>query len=303
MPLDHPQVAIADLVTLYKYDNSLQFVLPGQGESRVDCHRWHYIGHVIDDRIHAIHRLKSCHRRECPVCYPDWITREALSIYDRISEYERLTGRRPVHYVVSPPQDIKYDTVDLFRDLRKKAYRIAKQRGIRGGVMMFHQRDDRTPDHRYLQAHCSSGPHFHIVGDGWLSDKVKEFFLGDGWIVKNLRMRTKKEIVGTVKYIMGHLAIPVQSQGITAVSHSMNVRLAAVTWFGSMSYNKLKSEKYIGSGTIYCPVCKDEIPKTDWYFLDWVDMKDPPDDPFGVYEEGQTGFHVGRPIAMWSGFE
>ncbi len=273
----HDQAADVQPDPLYKFDDGLVFDLPGYGKAKVDCGQWIYMGHqVSDEQLHIIRRRKSCHRKECPVCWPDWQKREALSILDRIQEYHKLTGRMPVHYVISPPQSVEYNTKKQFRALRKKAYEIGKQRGIKGGVMIFHERAARYSDSEsYTKAHCSNGPHFHIIGDGWLSEKVKEFFLADGWIVKNLRIRKMKSVYGTAVYILDHAAI---AHGYPAISQSRVSELASVTWFGTMSYNKLHVPQFTGPDTIFCPICHQEISKEEWYIVDWMGLKDPPNE-------------------------
>jgi hypothetical protein len=291
-----------DTNLIFKFDDSIRFELPGSGKSKPDCHTWQYIGHPDGAGVHYLKRLKSCHRRECPICYVDWAKREALSIFDRISAYNSIYHRKPVHYVVSPPQSVSYDNVSDFKSLRKKAYSVAKQRGIRGGVMIFHERNARTTDDRYKKIYCSDGPHFHILGDGWLSVKVKEFYLMDGWVVKNLRVRSNKDLIGTALYIMDHLSIPLvgdPDSGYPAISHSRSLRLSSVTWFGTMSYNKLKIPHYQAPGTIYCPICESEIDKNDWFLLDWIPGSDPPDQDFGSSSQGKDGFLLVKPLTGW----
>ena len=287
---------------LYKFDDGIRFELPGSGHRRNDCGTPLYLGHLESPgHFHYVFRHKSCHRKECPVCWPDWQKREALAIQDRITAYFSggYTNRRmPVHYVLSPPQSVKYNTKTEFAALRHRAYRIAKQRGIDGGMLIFHERAKRYSDgEEYQSIHCSQGPHFHIIGDGWLSSRIKEFFLEDGWIVKNLRIRSFGSVYKTAFYILDHAAI-----GYPANSQSTNLSMSAVTWFGKMSYNKLKIEKFTGSDTIYCPICKEEIEKNEWYILDWIGDGDPPESKFGTEDQGQNGFIVVRGLTEWSGF-
>lgn len=285
---------------LYKFDDAIIFQLPGSGKARSDCGFPVYLGHLHDHKLHYVLHKKSCHRKECPVCWPTWQKREALAIQDRMLAYFNggYTKRRfPVHYVLSPPQSADYSTKTKFKALRSRAYRIARQRGIEGGCLVFHERAKRYSDsEEYQSIHCSQGPHFHIIGDGWLSEKVKEFFLEDGWIVKNLRIRNFGSVYKTAFYILDHAAI-----GYPANSQSINLSLATVTWFGKMSYNKLKIEDFKGSDTIYCPICKVEIDKNEWYVLDWIGDGDPPDPKKGEAEQGQNGFIVVRGLTEWSG--
>lgn len=294
------QEAISNTLTLFRFDESIVFKLPGSGESLDSCGKPGYIGHTDGQSVHFLYRSKTCHRKECPVCWHDWQKRESMAIQDRITAY--FTGgytkrRMPVHYVISPPQSCEYGTKGQYRALKKKAYEIGKQRGIDGGCLIFHERAKRYSDsEEYEFIHCSQGPHFHVIGDGWLS-QIKDFYLDDGWIVKNLRIRKFGTVFKTAFYILDHAAI-----GYPANSQGKNLSMASVTWFGSMSYNKLKVPRFTGPDNIYCPICKTEIDKNDWFVLDWIGLKDPPDHEFGVSEIGQNGFYLGRPLTGWSGF-
>lgn len=286
---------------LNKFDDGLVFDLPGYGSKKDDCGAPVYLAHLSGEKLHWITRSKSCHRKECPVCWPDWKKREALAISDRIGKYYKQTGRMPVHYVLSPPQSISYETKAAFKNLRHLAYRRGRLRGIKGGVMVFHERAIRytdTDSDTYIKAHCSTGPHFHIIGDGWLS-RVREFFLEDGWIVKNLRLRKLNHVYKTAFYILDHAAIP---HGYPAISQSKTSELSSVTWFGTMSYNKLKVEDYKGSDKIYCPICELELDRSEWYKVSWNGLGPPPDSKFGEADQGKDGFFVDYPVTEWSGF-
>ncbi len=142
--------------SLFKYDDSLVFELPGYGVAKADCGEPTYVCHVVDSsHVHYVTHKKTCHRKDCPVCYPTWQKRESMAISDRIESYYKSTGKMPVHYVVSPPQDTLYNSKSLFKALRRKAYEIGKLRGIRGGCMVFHERSERYSDSEtYTKSHC-----------------------------------------------------------------------------------------------------------------------------------------------------
>lgn len=295
-----------NIQVIEKYDESIVFSLPGYGKAHINCGQPVFIGHMSDKGLHYLRRIHSCHRKECPVCWHTWQIRESRSIQERLFYYYdnyQTFSKMPVHYVISPPQSVTYDTYDSFRILRKKAYEIGRLRHIKGGMMVFHERSLRFATAKeYTKIHCSEGPHFHIIGDGYYSDKIKEFFLEDGWIVKNLRQRTSKDVFGTAFYILDHAGIGHHPQDVTvypALRHSKHSELASITWFGVMSYNRLKIRKFKGSDDIFCPVCKEEIAKMDWYVLSWMALKDPPGDPFGESNEGPDGFRIDRSVTSW----
>ena len=286
--------------SLESYDDSIIFKLPGSGTSLEFCGEPLYLLHPVSNtKVHFLLRSRSCHRKECPVCWKDWQKRESGQIQERITEYFTggYTNRRfPVHYVLSPPQSIDYHSKTEYNALKRTAYKIAKQRGIDGGCLIFHERAARyNDDKEYQENHCSQGPHFHIIGDGWLNARIQDFYI-DGWIVKNLRSRSLNSVFRTAYYILDHAAI-----GYPAISHSRNLSMAAVVWFGKMSYNKMKCPKYQGEDVIYCPICKEEISRNDWFIGDWISKKDPPGES-GVADQGENGFYVGRSLTGWSGF-
>ncbi len=71
------------------------------------------------------------------------------------------------------------------------------------------------------------------------------------------------------------------------------VRVDAITWFGTMSYNRLRVGRSVGWDAIFCPVCGGEIEKSGWYILEWVGLGPPPPSEFGSVEESPgNGFRV-----------
>lgn len=294
------QEAISNTLTLYKYDDAVRWELPGSGSPRADCGQDLYLGHPDGNKTHWVKHKKSCHRRDCPVCYQDWIVRASMAALDRLTSWHNAhDGKLISHYTISPPQDIQVTTRTQYRDLKKQLYKVMKKSGIRGGVLVFHQRGMRYSDpETYLDKHEDHmGIHFHVLGDGWTRPESYE----PGWVVKNLKIRKSAGgIVGTMKYILDHCAV-----GYPANSQSTELpdwELKTITWFGNMSYNKLHVPHFTGPETIYCPICKEEISKDSWYVLSWIGTKDPPNSDFGESEQGQNGFYLGRPVTGWSGF-
>jgi len=283
-------------------DPEIQFFLPGAGDKHEDCGQFYTLGHFPSPGVvHWHKRIHSCHRRECPVCWHDWQHREAQSITRRLLAYQFQYGERSSHYVLSPPQNVKYGTKKSFRALRQSAYKIAKVYGIHGGVIMFHERSARGNEEEYIKAHCSKGPHFHILGVGWLQGKYN----GE-WVVKNLRVRRSSgQVYGTAFYILDHLAIPTIDSGISAISHSTDPkppRLNAITWFGVLSYNRFKIPEIPKSEMILCPECLVDIPKMDWFIMSWSVGNDPPESDHGSSELAPNTIHVVRPLSSWNDY-
>ena len=266
-------------------NESIVFTLPGQGEPYVTCNTFSSKAHLdySANEFHIRPHFNDCGRFECPVC-EGWKNDEALSIMDRLLAYKALTKRDVAHYVVSPsPQEIW--SANYYRSLRKKAYRIAKKHGIRGGVWIFHYfrhpsvLNDKTEI-------CPGNPHWHILGDGWaFPSHVK------GWIVKNLGVRrSTAQIRSTVNYCLKWA-----SKGISHIGDSFTpskTKIEIETWTGVMSLKALKVEKFIGEG-INCPVCGEMIPYKDWYDVVWL-HGDPPDieSKIGVLDPAEADISI-----------
>ena len=270
----------------YKYEHqndAIEWKLPGSGQSKEDCGSVFWIGHNINqEKLHFKKAHKSCFRRECPVCYPDWIHRESIRAYDRLSKWIELHSNKIVHYVVSPPQDFDVSTRRKYQELKKLMYKIARKSGIRGGLVVFHQRAIRYSElgHYEDEHEGNQGPHFHILGDGWINPGQ----FTKGWIVKNLHFREKSGIIGTIEYLLGHVSIgyPAIQQTTVPGSDRPEWTIHTVTWFGNMSYNVLKVPKFTGSSTIFCPICKAEVPKTEWWIIEWLhEISDRPGSEYG----------------------
>jgi hypothetical protein len=189
----------------------------------------------------------SCGRLACPVCYEKACAKEAIRIEHRTAQF-CLKGRnlKPIHVVVSPSEaDL---SVLLYPALRAKAYAMALKCGMIGGSMIVHpfrlyNEDDKLEDLKDGFSHMSApaawylSPHFHIIGYGWIHGTA-ENYAQSGWIVKNVGIR--ESVRATAMYQLSHC-------GVSENFHS-------VTWFGALSYNKLKV-KPVPEKDDSCPVC------------------------------------------------
>ncbi len=180
---------------------------------------------------------RTCLRAECPTCYESWAGKEAGKIEHRLENSPKL--RRPIHLVVSPSE--KDVSMLHFEALRRKSYVISKSSGFLGGSCIIHPfRENELTKTWYFS------PHFHMIGFGWI-EGTKEGYESHGWVVKNAGVR--KTVSGTALYQLSHA-------GVHAKYHT-------VTWFGSMSYNKLSVPKQV-PGKETCPICGEEIRQL-WY--------------------------------------
>lgn len=94
----------------------------------------------------------SCFKPDCPVCYLSWALREAKAIAGRLDGLRKFGLAE--HIVVSVPLK---DYGLGFEKLRAKVVKVCKDRGIKGGVMIFH-------GFRYdVRRHWCWSPHFHVL--------------------------------------------------------------------------------------------------------------------------------------------
>ncbi len=244
----------------------LDWQLPGHGKSYDDCGDWRYRGCLnvadhtqnelsesVKGKIFVEWYHRSCYRAECPVCYEKWAGLEAKKIEWRLKHLWK--HGKVLHIAISPSEK---DVLNLpFAKLRQKAYKIAKNRGIIGGSVIWHPFRERDNGTWYFS------PHFHVLGFGWVRN-VGEGFKKDGWLVKNIQDgREERSIFGTAMYQLSHCGID---------SHGKS---RPVSWFGVAStagknrafVPKMEREKHV------CPGCQAELIQLR-YFGDPADLPD-----------------------------
>ena len=216
----------------------LQWVFPGQGVEYSTCGTYHVKG-CLEHQPAYLKKIKdNCGRASCPVCYKSWLVKTTEKMVDRIEGGCPRTHRKPIHVTVSPAPGEwdKFKTLDGFRKLRRKAIKIAKQAGLKGGCTVPHPfRENR------VFKNWRWSPHFHVIGYGWIKG-TKQLYEDTGWIVQNHRIR--KTVGGTAYYQLTHAGI---RQGIHAVS-----------WFGILSWKNLKRDP-IRAEPETCPICGNRL--------------------------------------------
>jgi len=199
---------------------------------------------------------QSCNRAECPICYEGWAGKQAHRIEYRLSQFY-LKKLKPIHFIVSPPKRLYHISLEK---LRTMAYKIAKKVHFLGGSCIVHPFREAclicgslkdNVEKRCVK--CGSfkfgwykSPHFHMIGFGFIkgtADNYEE----TGWVAVNLGVR--KSVFATAQYQLSHAGI-----------HS---RHHTVTWFGKLSYNKLRVEKEIIESLV-CPLCECELLDLVW---------------------------------------
>jgi len=222
----------------------------------------HVDGLDCTGKVVVRHNHLWCNKSSCPVCFiRGYSSREARSIGGRFVEAEKRGLGKPEHISVSVPvadRDLPEPV------LRLKCREALIDRGVVGGCMIFHgYRIDRN------RRALVWSPHYHslaIVGnggfercrgcvhgrddcrgcDGFKGREVRGY-ARDGYLVKVHDAR--KTVVGTAHYQLNHATVRL---GIR--------RFHIVTWFGSVSYCKFKSEPLKVESV--CPACSEEMVKS-----------------------------------------
>jgi len=241
--------------------------MTGYDEPLESCGQWAWRGclnhkHHTDGKIEAQSYQMKCIRSRCRLCYKSWVARETAKSCKRIKKFEMwFAGRDKLkHVVVSPPS---WEYGKSLEELRKDMRKLCKRAGLRGGIDVVHP--FRCKDGKWFFS-----PHFHAMAYGWVKG-TDNIFKEKGWIIKNLGMR--KSIKGTISYILSHA-------GIKKRRHTL-------TWWGELSYSKLKLEKDDDDENKHrCTQCN-EVYKPLICFKDGFCCKPPPteviiiDDPYG----------------------
>ena len=228
---------------------SLGWDLPGQGSKYHDCGEFFTLG-CLNIKGHTqeglfekragmvfIKRIKrTCARAECPVCHGSWAGKQAEKISWRIKQW-KVKGK-PIHVVVSVPEKLWFED---FKNLRRLAYKWVKKANFWGGSVIWHP-FRQTDDGRWYFS-----PHFHMIGYGWIRNTSK-IFKDSGWIIKNVGVRDS--VGATAYYQLTHAGI--------------HLKYHTVTWFGSLSYNKLRCDPLPKKDSDVCPLCDRELVRVFW---------------------------------------
>jgi hypothetical protein len=258
------------------------FQLVGHGERTNDkCGKFSSYYGCVRSELHNIRTLygvnytgkayvrkvfHSCDKPSCPICFKyGWAVRECIKIEARLKEGAKHFGKAE-HIVTSVPVA---DYGLSYEDMRKKAVKALSDRGVVGGVLIFH-------GFRYNMRHYWYwAPHFHCLGfliggyarcrncriqhcstcDGF-EGRTRKMFLKDGFIVKVLGER--RTVGGTAWYQLNHSSIKKDVR-----------RFHVATWFGNCSYRKLKVTAEMRKKL--CPICEHELVKLSYYGGKYID--------------------------------
>jgi len=256
---------------------------PNPDDDKSHCGMWVYFGcqnvkkHKLENQTNLpsnsvnpvfIKPTKiNCNRLRCSKCYTRAAYFRSVKISKRIhefqntEEYYNLNSRSrdlpnrisvPIHVIVSPNLEMN----DTFVSIRKKIVDRLEKVGVVGGVLIVHH--FRCEDRKYDKP----GLHFHCVGyarNNFVDGKeVSRQFEKENIIVKNLGKRIS--VRKTVSYLLSHCTV--------------NKKYHSITWFGKLSYSKLKSPgpnvtDIADSERIRCcPICQERLVRLEYVGLD-----------------------------------
>ena len=249
--------------------------LPGQGEKGPNCQIWKP-AEFCDECAEIGYAQNHCGRRSCPHCVGIWTEERSIGSTKRLSAARHVEepgiDRRMIHGVMSPPEG-EIRTLQQVYDGFKTAYRLAEEKGVRGGMAIFHgyrvkkdvQSDfeqenpdmgiwrwlmDERPENWRELTYWS--PHYHIIGlcrdfdaddpeeqDGWVAHRIDR--QGGRSAFKpytGLRDRESyEEVVGTVRYLMSH------------ATFESGTSRDCVRWFGELATANFQPDEALSEGS------------------------------------------------------
>jgi len=253
------------------------FHLPGNKEKRTTCGEWAWKGcnnikgheginfndSDCTNKGYATNFQMCCFRADCEYCWLQWSYRQASKATRRFEVYQKQskTKYKPSHIIISVPDwDYGKSKKELSKLARDKLNSVIPKWSIFGGCIIYHPFKNKMIAGK-LRWYYS--PHFHVLGYGWIlpSDSEDSKKIRRGWIIKKAEDKDKngnpmeRSTFQTLSYQLTHA-------GIKRHNHTL-------TWFGDLSYCKLKMEKEdyeMGK----CPICENILtkcrPKNEFFF-------------------------------------
>lgn len=261
----------------FESDGPSSYTLPGKGDQPKSCGQWYpgeFCNHCGEPRFTA----SRCMNRSCPECWSLWSRDRAEAITLRLAAARHVglwnktelhrcpdvgkrghrveecseCGRRPVepvseahtkraiHATVSAPEGA-VETVEDVHEAFGEVYDLAREHGLRGGVVVFHAyrladwakvewREQRQSGETELKKWAwvreqegdwrefvKWSPHWHILG---LADdfKAADDESTDGWVVRNIRSLDRfdidhadgyRDMYYAARYLLSHTAIEI----------------------------------------------------------------------------------------------
>lgn len=255
----------------YSVPADTSMTLPGQGDEGPNCGVWKPAD-FCDECGEVGYAPNRCERRSCPNCDGLWTRQRAVGATRRIQagRWAEDDGidRRVVHAFVSPPEG-EIRTLQQVYDGFSRAYELAKSKGIRGGVAVFHgYRVLKAVQDEFREADPNMGiwrwvrterpenwrsltywsPHYHVIGlcrDLEADDPDSQ----DGWVIRRAPTRfapmkslsdreSYNDVVGAVRYLMSH------------ATFEAGTSRDCVRWFGELATTKFRPDEELSEGAL-----------------------------------------------------
>lgn len=264
---------------------SSSMTIPGKGEPGQRCGEW--FPHEFCDECGEPHLgVSHCEQRQCPNCSAAWSRRRAEKITTRLgaARYAADEGldKRAVHAVVSAPEGSIRSLTDVSQGFRD-AYALAQDKGVRGGVAIFHgyrvtdrgkeafrdakrsgdwdeDRDGKLwsfvrSREKRVERGLAAGtwrdltywsPHWHILGlarDFEADDPDAQ----DGWVARRVRSLRPFKLTETDGY---EDMVGVSRYLLSHGTFESDTSKDCVRWFGQLATTKFSPEEELSEGTL-----------------------------------------------------
>lgn len=256
----------------------LQFVadpamtIPGKGRPGENCGDW-YPQEFCDECGELRFGESRCRTRGCPNCWMGWSRKRAEKIARRLgaARYAAEEGldKRAIHATVSPPEGEIRTLQDVSKGFRT-AYQLGKEKGVRGGVVVFHGYRVKEKWRKIWAEETSEGeegpnlwawvrehevewgemvywsPHYHILGlcRDFEADHPDE---QDGWVARRIRslesfklhgIEGYEDMVGAAMYLLSH------------ATFEKDTSKDCVRWFGELATTKFLPKEELSEGAL-----------------------------------------------------
>ena len=243
--------------------------VPGTGSPGSSCGEW-YPKQFCDECGEPHFGVSRCEQRTCPNCSGAWSKRRAEKITRRLAAARHAAedglDKRAVHAVVSAPEGSITSLTDVY-DGYRTAYELAKEKGVRGGVAIFHGyrvKDDVKREYRAEDPDLGIwywifeeraedwrtltywSPHWHVIGlsrDFEADDPDEQ----DGWVARRIRsleafqLHTEsayEDMVGVARYLLSH------------ATFESDTSKDCVRWFGDLATASFSPEEEVSEGAL-----------------------------------------------------
>ena len=241
------------------------FGLPAQAREKDYCKKWVSYGcgntkQHPRNQHYAQHEQKSCKTNSCPLCWVDWVNRQANRSTRRFLKFTEDKEFFFRHIVLSPPQELAKG--QSYQSLKKWLTKTLKVANIKTASVVFHP--FRFQDSKKSMPYVS--PHFHLIVYGKITNTT-EFYNKTKWTIKNKGdLETEMDIFNCVRYMLSHA-------GVKKRNHT-------IRYLGDISYRKLKVDKE--PSTHDCPHCN--LPLTIYRIVKSTKSLAPPIDHVGLWD-------------------